>query len=364
VKNIKILGCNHRTASLSVREHIAFGSDHMDSAMTSLHNLEGIDEALIVSTCNRTEICYRGLANMQKVVEWLANFHGIDKDQLSDCFYFYTDREALSHLVKVASGLDSMVLGEPQVFGQIKTSYKEAKKEGYLGGSLDGILQQIFAIAKKARSTTGLGNKPLSLASVAVQLAVEKFGGDLVNSSALIVGAGHNASLIARYLHKQGNHSLFIANRTHEKAKKLAQFVSGNAIRLIDIAKYLGVVDMVFTSTNCPTYIITKDMVQRALVSYEKKSFFIADLSVPRDVEPSVRELANVSFFIMDDMQGLIQKNQEYRNQEANRAVKLIEAEIEARLLFSSKGLEGPATLTDKSLERMTNVGTEGKRKI
>ncbi len=363
MKDIKLLGCNHRTASLSVREHIAFGSDHMDSAMKSLHNLEGIDEALIVSTCNRTEICYSGVANMQKVVEWLADFHAIDRDQLSDCFYFYTAREALFHLIKVASGLDSMVLGEPQVFGQIKTSYKEAKEGGYLGGSLDGTLQQIFAIAKKARSTTGLGNKPLSLASVAVHLAADKLGGGLVNGAALIVGAGHNASLIARYLHKQGNHSLFIANRTHEKAKKLAQSVSGNAIRLMDIAKYLGTVNMVFTSTNCPTYIITKDMVERALmselVSDEKKKFFIADLSVPRDVEPSVRELANVAFFIMDDMQGLIQKNQEYRDQEANRAIRLIETEVGS---FASRGSENPTSLT--GLGKMANVGTEDKREI
>lgn len=341
---LKVLGCNHRTASLSVREHIAFGSDHMDSAMASLHNLEGIDEALIVSTCNRTEICYRGFATMREVVEWLADFHDVDGDQLSDCFYFYRDREALSHLIKVASGLDSMVLGEPQVFGQIKTSYKEAKEGGYLGGSLDGALQRIFSIAKRVRSTTGLGNKPLSLASVAVHLAEEKLGRDFADTPALIVGAGHNASLIARYLHRQGIHSLFIANRTYENAKKLAQSVGGNAIRLIDIAKYLGVVDMVFTSTNCPTYIITKDMVQRVLD--DKQEFFIADLSVPRDVEPSVRELETVSFFIMDDMQGLIQKNKAYRDQEADRALKLIETEISSS--FSSSSIEALDTLAAK----------------
>lgn len=356
MKDLRLLGCNHRTASLSVREHIAFGSDHMHHAMASLHKLAGVDEALIFSTCNRTEIFYRGLADMQRVVKWLADFHDVDEEQLSDCFYFHTAREALSHLIKVASGLDSMVLGEPQVFGQIKASYKEAKQRGYLTGSLDGALQRVFSIAKKARSVTGLGSKPLSLASLAVRLAEEKLGGDLTNRAALIIGAGHNASLIARYLQKCN--ALFIANRTHEKARELAQSSGGSAIRLMDLAEQLGLVDMVFTSTSCPTYIITRDMVQRAMAGRANGKFFIADLSVPRDVEPSVRELVNVSFFIMDDMQGLIQKNQEHRNQEAEQALRLIETELGSSPSFASKTFQ--ENLVDSQTLTDTVIGKNG----
>ena len=328
MEKLKITGCNHKTASLAVREHIAFSSDNIKNAMASLHSLAGVEEALIFSTCNRTEICYSGLADLGAIQEWLADFHDFDRAKLKGCFYSYSAAAAMAHITRVASGLDSMVLGEPQVFGQLKAAWRMAKDQGYLKGPLDGILQRVFAVAKKVRSSTGLGRRPLSLAAIAVRLAEEQLGGQLKGRAALIVGAGHNASLIVRYLQEKELASICIANRTHDKARQLAQVVGGSTIPLMDIAEYLGAADMVFTSTSCPTKIITKDMVAKTMESRSRTPLFIADLSVPRDVESSVKELAQVSFFIMDDLQELVRANEQYRNQEAAQAQRMIDAEF------------------------------------
>lgn len=323
MSGLHLVGCNHRTAPLDVREHIAFSSDNMDNGLDELNAIEGVEGGVIISTCNRTEICYTGSTSVDRVLGWLLEFHDFKTGSLGSYFYHHRGQEAMRHLVQVASGLDSMVLGEPQVLGQVKDAYKMAKKRGYLPGALDGAFQQVFAIAKKVRTDTRLGEKPLSLAAVVIDLA-EKHLRTMVGRTALVVGAGDNASLIVRYLKDKSIGNVYIANRSHDKARQLAQTVGGHSIALMDIAKCLQSVDMVFTSTSSPTIIITKDMVAKAMDTREGKPLFVADLSVPRDVEPSVDELTGVSFFIMEDLRKLLRNNYRHRGKEARQAAAII----------------------------------------
>ena len=334
--SLKLVGCNYKTADLAVREHIAFSSDNIAVALARLNRIEEVEGGIILSTCNRTEICYVGAASTQSILAWMLDFHDFKGRNVRSCFYHYEGQEVVRHLVRVASGLESMVLGEPQVFGQMKDAYRMAKEGGFLSGELDGSWQRIFSMAKEVRTNTRLGERPVSVAALALRLA-EDCMGSMRHLAALVVGAGRNASLLARQLKAKGIEKIYIANRSHDKAKDIALETGGKSIALMDIPSYLQVVDLVFTSTTSPTVIITKDMVAKAVNQRRGKRLFIADLSVPRDVESSVKEETDVSFFIMDDLQRLVQSNHEYRHQEAEKAQDIIETLTAVRTMRGEK---------------------------
>ena len=329
----RLVGCNHVTAPLSVREHIAFGKDNLVAGIKSFLALQGVREAMIFSTCNRTEIYYCGEIAEAKIIAWLSDFHHIDSEWLRSCLYMYEDLAALSHLARVAAGLDSIALGEPQVLGQLKEAYRVAKQQQAIHDALDKDLQFIFNLAKKLRSSTNIGKQSISLAAATVNLAQGTFP-DLARCSALIVGAGPNAHLLAEYLSKKQIKRLYIANRTYQAAEALAAQQKGatETVPLMDLEAVIPDVDLIFTSTTGPTILIGKGMVENAMRLRGNKRMFIADMSVPRDLESSVGELPQVSLYTLDDIQRVLMVNIQARRKEIAPAQDIIDQALEQYL--------------------------------
>lgn len=342
-----VLGCNYVTSPLEVREHIAFHKDSIKEGLSSLNKISEVESGLILSTCNRTEIYYIGNIQRKSLVEWLAKFHHITPATINSFMYKYEDKEALHHLLRVASGLDSMALGENQVLGQLKDAYKIAKENSYVSSKLDRIMQFVFATSKKTRSLTDIGKHTTTLASTSVSIADKVLGG-LSSANALIVGAGDNARLTAEYLSSRGIGKLCIANRTYSKAEELAKKHNGEAIALMDIYSYLPMINAIFTSTSSPTILVGKGMVEVAVKKQGKKPLFISDMSIPHDVEYSVAELEQVYIYTLKDLEIELKKNHSLKEKQIGKAELLIEKEINTHisiLLYS--GISSGAILKD-----------------
>ena len=319
------LGINHRTASVAVREQVAFSPAQLDIALAELRNLPQISEAAVLSTCNRTELyCVTDAAGEQAVLNWLGRFHNLRVDELTRCAYHYLDNDAARHLMRVAVGLDSMVLGEPQILGQLKDAYQQARESKGLGGELERLFQHTFAVAKQVRTETGIGKNPVSVAYAAVSMASRIFD-DFSRSRALLIGAGETIELVARHLHEAGVRQLTVANRTRERAELVAGPLGGTAITLQEIPDALEHADIVISSTAAPLPILGKGMVERALKKRRHRPVFMVDIAVPRDIEPEVGELADVFLYTVDDLEEVIQENRRHRQVAADQAESLIE---------------------------------------
>ncbi|MGM0825617.1 MAG: glutamyl-tRNA reductase [Pseudomonadota bacterium] len=319
------LGINHRTASVAVREQVAFTPAQLDHALAELRALPQISEAAVLSTCNRTELyCVTNAAGEQVVLDWLGRFHQLKVDELTRCAYHYLDNEAVRHLMRVAVGLDSMVLGEPQILGQLKDAYQQAREAQGLGSELERLFQHTFAVAKQVRTETGIGKNPVSVAYAAVSMASRIFD-DFGRSRALLIGAGETIELVARHLHEAGVHKLTVANRTRERAEKISAPLGGKAITLPEIPAALEEADIVISSTAAPLPILGKGMVERALKKRRHRPVFMVDIAVPRDIEPEVGELADVFLYTVDDLEEVIQENRRHRQVAADQAESLIE---------------------------------------
>lgn len=318
------LGINHKTAAIDVREQVAFTPSQLEAALTELRRLPQIHEAAVLSTCNRTELyCVTESSGEQAVLDWLGRFHGLGVEQLTRCAYHYHDEAAARHLMRVASGLDSMVLGEPQILGQLKEAYQQARDYRGLGGELERLFQHTFAVAKQVRTETGIGENPVSVAYAAVSLASRIFD-DFSRSRALLVGAGETVELVARHLREAGIRELIVANRTRERAERLAGEFGGQAIALNDIPDVLPRADIVITSTASPLPILGKGMVERALKVRRHRPIFMVDIAVPRDIEPQVGSLDDVFLYTVDDLQEVIEENRRHRQVAADQAESLI----------------------------------------
>ncbi|MCB8888632.1 glutamyl-tRNA reductase [Vreelandella malpeensis] len=319
------LGINHRTASVAVREQVAFTPSQLENALGELRCLPHIREAAVLSTCNRTELyCVTNSAGEQAVLEWLSRFHDLSVDELARCAYHYLDHDAARHLMRVAVGLDSMVLGEPQILGQLKDAYQQARQAKGLGGELERLFQHTFAVAKQVRTETGIGKNPVSVAYAAVSMASRIFD-DFGRASALLIGAGETIELVARHLHEAGVRTIVVANRTRERAQALAGPLGGEAIALPDIPTALEKADIVISSTAAPLPILGKGMVERALKKRRHRPVFMVDIAVPRDIEPEVGELADVFLYTVDDLEEVIEENRRHRQVAADQAESLIE---------------------------------------
>ncbi|WP_346797525.1 glutamyl-tRNA reductase [Halomonas sp. Bachu 37] len=319
------LGINHRTATVAVREKVAFSPTQLESALTELRGLPQISEAAVLSTCNRTELyCVTDAAGEQTVLDWLGNFHNLRVEDLARCAYHYLDNDAARHLMRVAVGLDSMVLGEPQILGQLKDAYQQARKAQGLGGELERLFQHTFAVAKQVRTETGIGKNPVSVAYAAVSLASRIFD-DFSRSRALLIGAGETIELVARHLHQAGVRQLTVANRTRERAERISAELGGEAITLEEIPEALERADIIISSTAAPLPILGKGMVERALKKRRHRPVFMVDIAVPRDIEPEVGELADVFLYTVDDLEEVIQENRRHRQVAADQAETLIE---------------------------------------
>lgn len=323
------LGLNHKTTPLELRERMAFTPQTLPEALNHLHKLKCVDEAAIISTCNRTELyCVVNDNNAdQSIVDWFSQYHGFEPSSIKNHLYTYDHEETIHHAMSVTCGLDSMVLGEPQIAGQMKEAYSLAQTHGTLGRMLSKLFQHSFAVAKQVRTDTAIGSSPVSVAFAAVSLAKQIFG-ELNNSTALLIGAGETIELTTRHLHSQNIKHIIIANRSLDRAENLATEFNGEAIRLPQIGDHLHRADIVIASTASPLPILGKGTIERALKVRKHDPVFMVDLAVPRDIEPEVASLDDVYLYAVDDLQEVIEENLQSRQQAAEQAKDIIDEEV------------------------------------
>lgn len=320
------LGINHKTASVDVRERVAFTPEQLVEALQQLCRLTPSREAAILSTCNRSELYLeQDQLSADEVLRWLAEYHRLNLDELRACAYIHQDNDAVRHMMRVAAGLDSMILGEPQILGQMKSAYAVAREAGTVGPLLGRLFQATFSTAKTVRTDTAIGENPVSVAFAAVSLAKQIFA-DLHRSQALLIGAGETISLVARHLHDQGVKRIVVANRTLERASQLAEQFGAHAVLLADIPQELAHSDIVISSTASQLPILGKGAVERALKQRKHKPMFMVDIAVPRDIEPEVGELDDVYLYTVDDLHEVIEENLKSRQGAAQAAEELVSA--------------------------------------
>ncbi len=300
------LGINHKTASVDVRERVAFTPEQLVEALQQLCRLTDSREAAILSTCNRSELYIeQDHLSADIVLRWLADYHHLSLDELRACAYVHEDDAAVRHMMRVASGLDSLVLGEPQILGQMKSAYAVAREAGTIGPLLGRLFQATFNAAKQVRTDTAIGENPVSVAFAAVSLAKQIFS-DLQRSQALLIGAGETITLVARHLHELGVKRIVVANRTLERASILAEQFGAHAVLLSDIPAELVRSDIVISSTASQLPILGKGAVESALKLRKHKPIFMVDIAVPRDIEPEVGELDDVYLYSVDDLHEVV----------------------------------------------------------
>ncbi|WJW75946.1 glutamyl-tRNA reductase [Thiohalobacter sp. IOR34] len=322
------LGINHRTAPVEIRERVAFPPEELEAALRALHGVDSVREAAILSTCNRTEL-YCLLESGDgggPVVDWLCDYHHLPAEQLRPYVYHHLDLEAVRHMLRVASGLDSMVLGEPQILGQMKTAFQAASRAGTVDRLLNRLFQHTFSVAKQVRTDTSIGASPVSVAFAAVSLARQIFG-DLEQQTALLIGAGETIELAARHLHEQQLGRMIIANRTLERAHGLASEFNAYAIALADIPGHLAEADIIIASTASQEPLLHKAEVKQALKARKHRPMFMVDIAVPRDIDPAVAELDDVYLYTVDDLQAVIEENLRSRQEAALQAEEIVEVQ-------------------------------------
>lgn len=318
-------GLNHKTAPIALRERFAFTAERLEAAVCDLVTFAKANGAAILSTCNRTEL-YCETELVSDVYEWLAQQAKENSQHLAQHCYLYQDGAAVKHIIRVASGLDSMVLGEPQILGQLKSAVHTAEQADVLGPSLRQLFQYVFSATKKIRTETAIGSNPVSFVSVTMQLAKRIFA-DLNEASVLIVGAGDTAELALRYFSKQKVKKIYIANRTIERAQKVAEQFSAEVLALADLPVYLPRVDIVITATTSSLPIIGKGALETAFKTRKHRPMLVVDLAVPRNVEPEIAKLEDVYLYSIDDLQAIIQNHWQGREQAASQAEILAETQ-------------------------------------
>ncbi len=323
------LGINYNTAPVSIREQLAYPAEMLKTSLESLHTTRDITEAAILSTCNRTEFYYHTSAdNPNKLIEWIADDKSLAPKDFTPYLYTHKDSHSIRHMFRVACGLDSMVLGEPQILGQMKTAYQAASEAGTLGKNLGKLFQHTFSAAKKVRSDTAIGSSPVSVAFAAVQLAQQIFN-KLSEQTALLIGAGETIELTARHLSQHGVGRIIIANRTYDKAHTLASQFNGYAIALSELPSHLAEADIVVSSTASQLPILGKGMLESAIKTRKHKPIFMVDLAVPRDIESEAGDLPDIYLYTVDDLQNTINENIASRQRAAEQAEEIIDTEVE-----------------------------------
>ncbi len=323
------LGINHKTAPVALRERIAFSPETLDQALESLLSQPMVQGGVVLSTCNRTELylSVEERENLQEaLVRWLCDYHHLREDEVRQSLYWHEDNDAVSHLMRVASGLDSLVLGEPQILGQVKKAYADSHRGHGNASELERMFQKSFSVAKRVRTETDIGASAVSVAFAACTLARQIFE-SLSTVTVLLVGAGETIELVARHLREHKVQNMIIANRTRERAELLANEVGAEVIGLSEIDERLKDADIVISSTASPLPIIGKGMVERAMKARRNKPMLLVDIAVPRDVEPEVGEIANAYLYSVDDLQSIIQHNLAQRKAAAVQAETIVAQE-------------------------------------
>ena len=323
------LGINYNTAPVAIRERLAFPADILDNTLKNLRSVRDVSEAAILSTCNRTEFyCHTQNDDQSPLIHWIAEIQRLQPTEFTPYLYSYKDIQSIRHMFRVACGLDSMILGEPQILGQMKTAYHAANQAGTLGKNLSKLFHHTFSTAKKVRTDTAIGSSPVSVAFAAVQLAQQIFD-KLSEQTALLIGAGETIELTARHLHQHGIGRIIIANRTYDKAHALAMQFNGFAIALSEIPDHLAEADIVVSSTASQLPILGKGRVESAIKKRKHKPMFMVDLAVPRDIEAEVGQLSDVYLYTVDDLQNTINQNMDSRRRAAEQAEEIIDTQVE-----------------------------------
>jgi len=321
------LGINHNSAPVELREQIAFAPESMQDALRELSSITPVSEAAIISTCNRTEL-YCGLEEQDDaaVIHWLSRYHELSEEEIKPFLYLHPDGSAVRHMLRVASGLDSMVLGEPQILGQVKDAYRLANDAGTLGLLLSKLFQHTFSVAKQVRTDTAIGSSAVSVAFAAVSLAKQIFG-NLSEQTALLIGAGETIELVARHLFENQIGRMIVANRTAERAHILAEQFDGYAIALKEMPTHLPEADIVISSTASQLPILGKGATERAVKQRKHRPMLMVDIAVPRDIEPEVGDMDDIYLYTVDDLREVIEENLRSRKEAAKQAEEIIDVQ-------------------------------------
>jgi glutamyl-tRNA reductase len=339
-------GVSHKTAPVEVRECLAFREESLPAALADLRSRAGVAEAVILSTCNRVEIILTtdDSADPRLIVDaFLTDHKSVSSDSIGPHLYRHEGQDAIHHMFRVAASLDSMVVGEPQILGQLKNAYAVAKEAGAVCGWLDGLMTRAFSVAKRVRSETGIGQMAVSVSYAAVELARKIFG-SLNNRTVMIVGAGKMSELAARHLRRSGASHVFVTNRTHQRAVEMAELFQGTPVEYARFTSMLPEVDILIASSGAPHYILHKDEMHRVIAARRNKPVFLIDIAVPRNIEPAVNDLDNVFLYDIDDLQEVVNSNLRERAKEADHAEKMVAEEVE-RMMARLKVAEVTPTI-------------------
>ena len=330
--HIVIVGLNHRSAPVEIRERLAFPADTIGDALRSLLDRPSVSEGVILSTCNRVEVCVladEGYTGTADVKAFLADHHGLTLPEVERHLYHHLNDEAIRHLFRVSSSLDSMVVGEPQILGQVKDAYGYAGEFKSIGPVLDKFFSKAFSVAKRVRTETKVASSAVSISYAGVELARKIFG-DLKDKTVMLIGAGEMCELAAGHLLKAGVKGIMVTNRTYERAVKLAETFNGTAIRFEEMVSHLKTADIVLSSTGSPHFILMREDVEEVIRIRRNRPMFFVDMAVPRDIDPGINDIDNVYVYDIDDLNNVIETNLEERHKEAARAEEIVVTEVAA----------------------------------
>ena len=333
-------GINHRSAPVEVRERLAFREDELAAVLEVLRDEAGAVEAMVLSTCNRVEVAV-ACDSRPDLTGALARLRGLDPEFLEPYIYRHEGTAALRHLFRVAASLDSMVVGEPQILGQLKNAYHVAKEHGSLHGTLDSVLTRAFNIAKRVRSETEIGQSAVSISYAAVELAREIFG-SLKGKTVLIAGAGKMSELAARHLHRSGATNILVTNRTKSRAEDMARLFGGTVVEYSKFHATLPEIDILIASSGAQQYILGPDEVKAAIGVRKNRPMFLIDIAVPRNIDPKVGALDNVFLYDIDDLQKVVERNVTLRQKEAVEAERIVEEEVERTIMILKTRIIAP----------------------
>jgi len=323
---INVLGVNHKTAPINIREKLVFGKDSIPRALTDIRKIKGVNEVVLISTCNRTEIYTESTSDNTEIIKWLNRNQSVGKD-CEPYMYSYCDEEAVKHLFNVTSGVDSMVIGENEILGQVKEAYKLADQNQCLASSLKRLFEFSFSVAKEVRTTTDIGSNPVSFMFTSMTL-IKKIFEDISSKRALVVGSGHMIKLAIKYLHANNLHNITLTNRNYDKGSKIAKDNQCNYSRLQYLPNIISSHDIIISCTSSTIPIIGKGMMESCVNDTNAKPYVIIDLGVPRDVEPEIKELDNIYLYSVDDLGKVIENNYKIREKAVGEAEKIINFKI------------------------------------
>jgi glutamyl-tRNA reductase len=325
---LALVGLSHKTAPVEIRERLAFSDTDIQEALKSLVEYEGVSEAMILSTCNRVEVVAEA-PDDDLVREFLCSYHRIPCDSIANHLYTLKDNDVIRHMFRVASSLDSMVVGEPQILGQVKEAFRVATDAGTVGLHIGSLMERAMTVAKKVRTNTGIAQSAVSVSYAAVELARKIFG-DLSGKSVMIIGASKMGELAARHLKRAGVSMVLVTNRTFERAVEMSRVFEGAAIPFEYLNDHIDRADIVISSTGAPHFVITKTNAERIIRRRKNRPMFFIDIAVPRDIDPGVNDIDNVFLYDIDDLQQVVDENMEERMSEATRAEEIVDTEVEA----------------------------------